>query len=84
MAITSMTRFKSDNSEEMVKTARQAKAIVEKHGAEFFRVSRFHTAVEALEDSHAGGFAVKRFFRHRPWLRRARPKLYHVLTNADR
>jgi uncharacterized protein (DUF1330 family) len=41
MAITSMTRFKSDNSEEMVKTARQAKAIVEKHGAEF--VSRFHT-----------------------------------------
>ena len=43
MAITSMTRFKSDNSEEMVKTARPAKAIVEKHGAEFFRVSRFHT-----------------------------------------
>jgi glutamyl-tRNA reductase len=43
MAITSLTRFKSDNSEEMVKTARQAKAIVEKHGAEFFRVSRFHT-----------------------------------------
>ena len=45
MAITSMTRFKSDNSEEMVKTARQAKAIVEKHGAEFFRVSRFHTGL---------------------------------------
>jgi hypothetical protein len=45
MAITSMTRFKSDKSEEMVKTARQAKAIVEKHGAEVFRVSRFHTGL---------------------------------------
>src|SRR5713226_8375466 len=43
MAITSFTRFKSDNSEEMIKAAKQAKKIVEKHGAEFFRMSRFHT-----------------------------------------
>lgn len=45
MAITSMTRFKSDKAEEMVKTAKQAKAIVEKHGAEFLRISRFHTGL---------------------------------------
>jgi hypothetical protein len=37
MAITSMTRFKSDKTEEMVKTAKQAKKIVEKHGAEFLK-----------------------------------------------
>ena len=43
MAITSFTRFKSDKTEEMVKAAKQAKKIVEKHGAEFFRISRFHT-----------------------------------------
>jgi hypothetical protein len=43
MAITSMTRFKSDKSEEMIKAAKQAKKIVEKHGAELFRLSRFHT-----------------------------------------
>ncbi len=45
MAITSLTRFKSDKAEEMVKTAKQAKTIVEKHGAEFFRMSRFHTGL---------------------------------------
>ena len=45
MAITSMTRFKSDKIEEMVKTARQAKTILEKHGAEFLRMSRFHTGL---------------------------------------
>ena len=43
MAITSMTRFKSDKAEEMAKAAKQAKKIVEKHGAEFLRMSRFHT-----------------------------------------
>jgi hypothetical protein len=41
-AITQLTRFKSNNSEEMVKAAKKAKAIFEKHGAEFFRLSRFH------------------------------------------
>jgi uncharacterized protein (DUF1330 family) len=42
-AITTMTRFKSNNTEEMVKNAKQAKKIFEKHGAEFLRVSRFYT-----------------------------------------
>src|ERR1700687_4123166 len=43
MAIASFTRFKSDKADDMVKNAKQAKKIVEKHGAEFFRLSRFHT-----------------------------------------
>lgn len=43
--ITSFTRFKSDKPEEMVKRAKQAKAIFEKHGAEFLRMSRFHTGM---------------------------------------
>ena|SRR6266436_7885445 len=42
VAITSMTRFKSDTTEEMVKKAKQANKIVEKHAAEFLRMSRFH------------------------------------------
>jgi hypothetical protein len=33
-AITQLTRFKSDKTEEMVKNARAAKIIFEKHGAE--------------------------------------------------
>src|SRR6266436_1599360 len=49
MAIVQFTRFKSDKSEEMVKTAKQAKAIFEKHGAEFLRLSRFHTGMWAGE-----------------------------------
>jgi hypothetical protein len=48
-AITQFTRFKSDKSEEMVKTAKAAKAIFEKHGVEFFRMSRFHTGAWAGE-----------------------------------
>jgi hypothetical protein len=47
--ITQFTRFKSDKPEEMVKTAKQAKAIFEKHGAEFLRMSRFHTGMWAGE-----------------------------------
>ena len=47
--ITQFTRFKSDKAEEMVKTAKQAKAIFEKHGAEFLRLSRFHTGAWAGE-----------------------------------
>jgi hypothetical protein len=47
--ITQFTRFKSDKAEEMVKTAKQAKAIFEKHGAEFLRMSRFHTGMWAGE-----------------------------------
>jgi hypothetical protein len=49
MAIVQFTRFKSDKPEEMVKTAKQAKAIFEKHGAEFLRLSRFHTGTWAGE-----------------------------------
>ena len=49
MAITQFTRFKSDKPEEMVKRAKQAKTIFEKHGAEFLRLSRFHTGVWAGE-----------------------------------
>src|SRR5512139_3559225 len=49
MSITQFTRFKSDKPEEMIKTARQAKAIFEKHGAEFLRMSRFHTGMWAGE-----------------------------------
>ena len=56
MAIAQFTRFKSDKPEEMVKAARQAKAIFEKHGAEFFRLSRFHTGIWAGE-----WLAVSRF-----------------------
>src|SRR5436853_7317625 len=48
-AITQMTRFKSDKTEEMVKNARAAKIIFEKHGAEFLRMSRFHTGTWAGE-----------------------------------
>ena len=47
MAIVQFTRYKSDNSEEVVKTAKIAKKIFEKHGAEFFRLSRFHTGAFA-------------------------------------
>src|SRR6266478_2846315 len=40
---------KSDKPEEMIKTAKQAKAIFEKHGAEFLRLSWFHTGAWAGE-----------------------------------
>jgi hypothetical protein len=49
MSVVQFTRFKSDNSEEMVKTAKIAKKIFEKHGAEFLRLSRFHTGAWAGE-----------------------------------
>jgi uncharacterized protein (DUF1330 family) len=49
MAITQFTRFKSDKAEEMVKNAEQAKTLFEKHGAEFLRMSRFHTGMWAGE-----------------------------------
>jgi hypothetical protein len=49
MPILQLTRFKSDKAEEMISIAKQAKAIFEKHGAEFLRLSRFHTGVWAGE-----------------------------------
>jgi len=42
LAIVQFARFKSDKPEEIIKTAKQAKAIFETHGAEFLRLSRFH------------------------------------------
>ena len=43
MSITQLTRFKSNNFEEMIETAKQAKKLFEKHGAEWLRLSRFHS-----------------------------------------
>ncbi|MEK9278399.1 MULTISPECIES: hypothetical protein [unclassified Bradyrhizobium] len=43
MPIVQFTRFKTDKAEEMVQIVGQAKKIFEKHGAEFLRLSRFHT-----------------------------------------
>ena len=49
MPIVQFTRFKTDKAEEMVQTVRQAKKIFERHGAEFLRLSRFHTGAWAGE-----------------------------------
>jgi hypothetical protein len=49
MSIVQFTRFKSDKTEEMIQIARRAKKIFEKHGAEFLRLSRFHTGAWAGE-----------------------------------
>jgi hypothetical protein len=43
MSITQLTRFKSTNSEEMIKAAKQAKTLFEEYGAEWLRLSRFHS-----------------------------------------
>jgi hypothetical protein len=42
-AINSLTRWKGGKHEEMVAAAKKAKALIERHGAEYFRLSRFHT-----------------------------------------
>jgi hypothetical protein len=42
-AITQMTCFK--NAEEMIKIGKRAKKLFEKNGAEFIRMSRFHTGM---------------------------------------
>jgi uncharacterized protein (DUF1330 family) len=41
--VTSFTRIKSDDAEGVVKNLKEAKKIIKKRGAEFLRVSRFHT-----------------------------------------
>ena len=56
MTIAQFTRFKSDKPEEMIKAAKRAKVLFEKHGAEFLRLSRFHTGIWAGE-----WLAVSRF-----------------------
>ncbi|MGY8634739.1 hypothetical protein RAD15_19905 [Bradyrhizobium sp. 14AA] len=43
MPIVQFTRFKTDKPDEMAQIAKRAKTIFEKHGAEFLRLSRFHT-----------------------------------------
>ncbi|MET3995429.1 MULTISPECIES: hypothetical protein [unclassified Bradyrhizobium] len=49
MPIVQFTRFKTEKVEETVQIIRQAKKIFEKHGAEFLRLSRFHTGPWAGE-----------------------------------
>lgn len=49
MSIVQFTRFKGGDSEQLIKNARVAKQIFEKHGAEFLRLSRFHTGAWAGE-----------------------------------
>jgi hypothetical protein len=49
MAIVQFSRFKGGDLEQVIKNARAAKQIVEKHGAEFFRLSQFHTGQWAGE-----------------------------------
>jgi hypothetical protein len=77
MAITQMTRFKSDKPEEMVKTAKQAKTLFEKHGAEFLRMSRFHTGMWAGE-----WLVVKRYADGPQHHRRYRSLTTQVLAPA--
>ena len=43
MAIVQFTRFKGGKPEEMIAAAKKAKGHWEKSGAEWFRISRFHT-----------------------------------------
>jgi hypothetical protein len=49
MSIVQFTRFKGGDREQVIENARVAKKIVEKHGAEFLRLSRFHTGAWAAE-----------------------------------
>ena len=49
MSIVQFTRFKGGDREQVIKNARAAKQIVEKHGAEFLRLSQFHTGSWAGE-----------------------------------
>jgi hypothetical protein len=49
MPIVQFTRFKTDKPDQMVQLVKRAKTIFEKHGAEFLRLSRFHTGSWAGE-----------------------------------
>ena len=49
MAIVQFTRFKGGKPEEMIASAKKAKVFWEKNGAEWFRMSRFHTGAMAGE-----------------------------------
>lgn len=43
MYVMQLTRFKGGKDAEMVKSAKAAAAIIQKHGAEFFRLQKFHS-----------------------------------------
>ena len=45
MYVTQLTRLKGGKPEEIVKVAKESKAIFLKHGAEDFRLTRFHTGL---------------------------------------
>jgi hypothetical protein len=49
MSVLQFTRFKGGDPEQVTANARVAKKIFEKHGAEFLRLSRFHTGTWAGE-----------------------------------
>ncbi len=49
MSVAQLTRFKGGKPEEMIKAAKQAKTLMEKHGAEYFLLNRFHTGSWAGE-----------------------------------
>jgi len=49
MSVVQFARFKGGDPEQVIKNARIAKKIFEKHGAEFLRLSRFHTGQFAGE-----------------------------------
>ena len=71
MPIVQFTRFKTDKPEEMIQIVRKAKKTFEKHGAEFLRLSRFHTgqwAGELLVATRYSSWEVTAKCR-RPWQR---------------
>ena len=43
MSVTVMTRYKGGTQDEVTPLAKKVKAIHQKHGAEIYRVARFHT-----------------------------------------
>ena len=49
MSVTTLVRYKGGKPEEMVSIGKTAKPILEKHGAEYVRLGRFHTGNYAGE-----------------------------------
>jgi hypothetical protein len=57
MWILQLTRFKSDQPEQMVNAYKSFKMLFEKHGAEWLRLSRFHSGPFAGEWLGASRYA---------------------------
>ena len=57
MSIVQFTRFKGGDPEQVIKNARVAKQIFEKHGAEILQLSRFRTGSWAGEWLFASRYA---------------------------